>query len=328
MSIWRQLPSWAVLFCAGLVPAGGFAQDRPKVPEGYEDAATAEEAPARLRLVPADERTLLINARVKVAKEAVAKEAAAKRAEADQGGRTLLGALADAIQEDVDPNVRQMETQLLPQFVQLLKSELLFVRRTCKLNKEQLTEIARLARPRLKVAAREYAVAQNNAMRGRGRGEARKMPDPRNLVERQLAEVLKTRLPAELAEQYRQESDKRTANRKRAVVLNLVVRLDDQLVLTTEQREKLTKTLSSEYQDALGQWQTMLMHNVEMVPQIPDNLIVPLLDERQKAVWRETSKMGPQVIFGLPFEQNQLGITIPDMQEIDAILAEVQNDND
>jgi hypothetical protein len=112
------------------------------------------------------------------------------------------------------------------------------------------------------------------------------------------------------------------------VVLNLVVKLDDQLILTTEQREKLTQTLSSEYQDSLGQWQTMLMHNVEMVPQIPDNLIVPLLDDRQKAVWRGASKMGPQVIFGWNLEPNQLGIAIPDMQEIDAILAEVQNDND
>lgn len=323
IGFWRQLPSWVVLLCAVLVPTVGLAKDPPKVPEGYEDAPAAGEAPARHVVVASDERTVVVNARVNVAEEAPAKPARDAAT-----GRRLITTLADAMQEDVDPNVRRLETQFLPQFVQLLRSELLYVRKICNLNKEQLTEIARFTRPRLKLAAREYAVAQNRLMRGRGIGEARKMPDPRNLVERQIAEVLNTRLPAKQADEYRQESEKRTASRKRTMVLNLVVKLDDRLVLTAEQRAKLTQTLSTEYQDALGQWQTMLMHNVGMVPQIPDNLIVPLLDERQKAVWQKTAKMGPHAIFGGSLVNDPFGNDVPEMKEIDAILAEVQNDND
>ena len=56
--------------------------------------------------------------------------------------------------------------------------------------------------------------------------------------------------------------EKRTASRKQVVIDNLVAKLDQDLVLTSEQREKLVEALSANWKDSWGQSLEMLM-NIE-----------------------------------------------------------------
>jgi len=245
-----------------LVPGLGFAQDEEEkeVPQGYEDAAVADEA----------------------------RPAVEAQIEEDAG--SLIDVLVGALAEDADPNVANLERQFLPQFQPLLKPELAFIRRVCHLNKEQHDQIAKSADQRLRVAVKEYAIAQNNMRQGRGRFRAQSMPDPRKLVQQQLAKLVKQRLSTEQAEAYQQECDKRNAQRKRAAVLGLVAKLDEELVLTVEQREKLIESLTSNWQDAWVQSLQILIHNTQYLPHIPDQHVVPFLNETQKAVWRGAQK--------------------------------------
>lgn len=242
-----------------LIPGLGFAQDEQEqeVPQGYEDAATADaDAPA----VDAEESGSLID--------------------------VLVGALAD----DADPQIVNLERQYLPQFQSLLKPELAFIQRVCRLDKEQRDQIAKTADRRLRLAVKEYVIALNNMNQGRGRFRRQSMPDPRKLVQRQLAKWVEQNLSTEQAEAYRQESDKRNEHRKHAAVLSLVAKLDEELVLTIEQREKLIESLSSNWQDAWLQSLETLIHNNQYLPQLPDQLVIPFLNETQKTIWRGAQK--------------------------------------
>ncbi len=255
--------SRVVLLCLWLVPGIGFAQDEEEeeVPQGYEDAAVADEA----------------------------KPAVEAQIEEDAG--SLIDVLVGALAEDADPNVVNLERQYLPQFQPLLKPELAFIRRVCRLNKEQSEQITKAADQRLRVAVREYAIAQNNMRQGRGRIRAQSMPDPRKLVQQQLTKLVQQKLSAEQANAYQQERDKRDAHRKRAAVLSLVAKLDEELVLTVEQRGKLIESLTTNWQGAWTQSLEILIHNNnQYLPHIPDQHVVPFLNETQKTVWRGAQK--------------------------------------
>ena len=253
-----------VLLCLWLLPGIGFTQDEEKeeVPQGYEDAATADA------------------------------ETPAMDAAAGEDAGSLIDVLVGALAEDADPNVANLERQLLPQFQPLLKAELAFVQRVCRLNKEQRDEITKASEQRLRVAVKEYAIAQNNRNQGRARVRAQVLPDPRKLVQQQLAKLAKQKLSAEQVEAYQQECDKRNAHRKRAAVLSLVAKLDEELVLSVEQRSKLIESLSSNWQDAWGQSMEMLINNNQYLPSIPDQHVTPVLNETQKTVWRGAQKHG------------------------------------
>ena len=200
----------------------------------------------------------------------------------------------DALTDNNDPNVANREGELLPQFQPLVKAEQAFVQRACGLNKEQRAQIAKEGDGCLKAATRKYALAQNQLMQGRG---VLVMPDPRGLVQQQMASIVKSKLRPEQAEQYRQECDKRAAHRKDMAVRNLVALLDEHLLLTSEQRDKLVESLTSNWQDAWAQSVQMLLQDNQFLPRIPDQHVVPFLNEKQRATWGNIVKQD-QVIYG------------------------------
>ena len=261
-----QLLAWIGLLC--LVPATGFCQEKEpevEVPQGYEEAEISDEAaPAR------------------------------DRAGAEERG-SLIDVLADALVEDVDPNVVKLEKQYLQQFQPLMKAELSFIQRVCQLTKDEHTQIGAARRRCLNAAVRKYAIAQNDVRRGRRRvvgDRSPAMPDPRKLVQEQLASLAKQKLRPEQAKRYLEELDKRAAHRKRVAIRSLVARLDEELVLTTKQREKLLKSLSTNWQDAWGQSLEMWIHNTQFMPAVPDQYMISILNKTQQEVWRGARKQG------------------------------------
>lgn len=310
MSAFTRLLKLAGLLCLGVMPPIVFSADSSEAPQGYEQApVTNKAAPAAQAQAPQGYEDA-----------AMANEVAPTvqgQAEAAPASESLLDALADAMTENADPNVANLERQFLPQFQPLFKAELAFVQRACGLNKEQREQIQKAGDECLKAAARKYAMAQNQLRNGRGVrivGGVPTVPDPRGLVQQQMANMVKSKLRPEQAAQYRQECGKRAANRKHVATGNLVAELDEVLVLTAEQRDKLMESLSSNWQDAWAQSLEMLIHNNQYLPSIPDQHVVPFLSETQRTAWRNIPKQG-HVIGG--------GFNVPAMVMIeDAVLLE------
>lgn len=180
-----------------------------------------------------------------------------------------------------DPNVQMFEQQYGAQFQILYKTELHFMRSVCQPTKEQYDKIAADAEPALKATIKKYA----SIMRGIPAQES----DPRTPIADGIVKAVRRTLSPEQAARYQQELDQRAAARKRAVVLNLVVKIDKILVLTPEQRIKLGEILEKNWNESWSQRQ-WLTFSAQYFPPMPDARILPVLTVMQRNVWRGIQK--------------------------------------
>ena len=142
MASLHRCSSWTGVLCLSLVAATASAKEKVEVPQGYEEAAVAEN------------------------------HAPAENAAGAANARELVEVLADALGAKVDPHVAALEGQFLQHFQRLLKSELAFARRVCQLDRSQYARIADAANRHLRMAVREYAIAQNQLRRQQARRSA------------------------------------------------------------------------------------------------------------------------------------------------------------
>ncbi|MCH5375468.1 MAG: hypothetical protein JJ992_15970 [Planctomycetes bacterium] len=262
---------WGAL-CLVLLPVMGSAQDEVEVPAGYEDAPVA------------------------------GSPAAANEGEA--AAQPQMQVLVDAV-FDADPNVANMEKQYLPRFQSLWKAEIAFVQRVCRPDQAQREKIEAAKDRCTAAAAREYTIAYSGVRAVAdpfGGVIANRAVDPRELIRKQMARLVADGLGSEKLAAYQDECERRDAHRKHAAVLNLVARLDEELLLSAEQRDKLMESLRSHYQDGWGQSLTVLLNNRQYLPSIPDQYVVSILNETQRAVWQGAQKynMVGSVDFGNP----------------------------
>ena len=187
---------------------------------------------------------------------------------------------------DLDPLVQQF----LPQFRQLTKIETHLVQRICKLSKDQRKAIEKESDKIAKAASKKYAEFQQKMMQGQWiGGEA--YPDPRNILQDCFAPFLKTCLTAEQSTRYRAELERRKEDRKQVTIRNLVAKLDEDLVLTAEQRQKLVDSLSKNWDNAWAQSLEMFQYNNnDSFPNVPDQFVTPFLNKTQTLVWQGITK--------------------------------------
>lgn len=360
MSMSRTRLRWVVLVAVGLMSASGtrsIAAEpvKPKLlAPAYAPAARPEPAKKRSTLLGTMADALAEPAKAKPpaaadpfaaqppapvkAPAAVARPAAAARAEPAQKRTTLLGALANALgggeardlrrMDAVRANeavVRQLEAQMLPQFRQLLCVELAHLRRVCPMDAKSLAEIAKATKPGFADMVHKSAVSRYTGRRG-SYLDAPDAMDPLSQVQNFLAPLAEAKLGQKQARIYRQESEKRAQCRKRAVVLNLVAAMDEHLVLTAEQREKLVQSLSANYQHGWEQFLRVFSYNAQYLPGIRDDLVVPLLDEKQKDVWRQVPKVGASSFWGLHVVHQDGTSAAEEIQEIARIVQEAHNE--
>lgn len=228
-------------------------------------------------------------------KKAEAKVEAAPAVKAKQVLEVIeaFGAVADVFAGAVAGEavgVDPLEQQFLQQFRNLAKTELNFVRAVCRPNKEQDQKIKAASDVALKVAVKKFAEIQKKLQQGIRAGEQPEWPDPRKLMADVLLKSAKETLSSEQAKRYETELEKRAAARKRAALLNLVAKLDKDLVLTAEQREKLTDALNSNWKDAWCQQLEVFMYGDTYLPVLPDAQVLPALTEKQKQIWNGIPK--------------------------------------
>jgi hypothetical protein len=208
--------------------------------------------------------------------------------------------------------MREMLNRLRP----ILKVELGFVNLTCQLNDQQRKAIVAAGEESLQTAAQQYAAWQQSGQRGRvvvvnGRAtRAMDSPKPRQMIQDGIAKAVKDHLPAEMAAQYAHQSEQRNEYRKHLTVDNLVNYLDDKLVLSSTQRDAISKALAAAWDDNWVSQLQLLSNGNQFVPSIPDQCIVPHLRDSQRNVWQAIPNRNNQVMFD--DLQIQSGVTFDD----------------
>lgn len=204
------------------------------------------------------------------------------------------GVLADVVvaapAEDAAVGMDPLERQFVQQFRPLAKSELNFVRALCRPNAEQDKHIKTASDAALKTAVKRFAEIQKKLQQGFRAGEEPQWPDPRKLMSDVLLKSVRETMSEEAAKRYEAEIEKRAAARKRAALLNLVAKLDKDLVLTAEQRGKLTETLEKNWKDSWCQQLETFMYGEAYFPAVPDAYVLPVLTEKQKQIWNGIPK--------------------------------------
>lgn len=240
-----------------------------------------------------------------------------------EAGKVVPGILAGrAIAVAVGGGVNP---QLLQQYRPMLWAEYHLARIVCDLSPEQRKAIARDGEHVLQEAVstprenrrRVVVRDRNGVLTVVNHGE-----NPEDVISLGLIKAVKDHLRPEQAAKYQEELDKRTANRRRITIDNITAQIDESLVLSTSQRDKLRAALAANWEDDWCRSPESLLFNSQPLPQIPDRLILPLLNEPQKSIWRGMNKYprGNFRIFGFMFNNMMNGGDSPE----DEILREAR----
>ncbi|MFO0889969.1 MAG: hypothetical protein U0790_12620 [Isosphaeraceae bacterium] len=186
--------------------------------------------------------------------------------------------------------------QYLQQFRPLARAEYYFVRNVCGATGEQRKRLAEVSEQAARGAARQFVEAQQKMMQGGWRAGA-SYPEASKLVEDEFVKSVAF-LSEEQRAKYRKERELRAASRQKVFVDNLVAKLETDLVLTPQQRDQIVASLASHWDGAWGQSLDMLQNIDHFFPNIPDQLVVPFLTEKQKTVWRRVPR-NQGVFFGI-----------------------------
>lgn len=221
------------------------------------------------------------------------------------GGKVVLGeaAVAAEVVVDIQAVVAEapeaggdpLEQQFLQQFRQLSKTELNFVRTVCQPDAEQLKKIKAASEVGLKVTVKKFAEIQKKLQQGVRAGEQPQWPDPRKLMSDVLLKSIQETMSDDQVKRYEAELEKRLSARRRAALLNLVAKLDKDLVLTGDQRGKLSEALNSNWQDAWCHQLEVFMYGDSYMPVLPDAHILPSLTEKQQQIWTAIPKQHNQI---------------------------------
>lgn len=177
--------------------------------------------------------------------------------------------------------VQQFRRQSAP----LIKAELHLARSVCQPTDEQWKKIKDDVDHALKTKIEQYDAGQKKPGLRAGGGQPI-VGDPLQLSRNWVHKAVQTHLTAEQAARFAEQLDRRAKARRDAGVHNVVTRIDQDLVLSTTQREEITSRLRDNWRD---QWCPSLITFIQMdqwVPNIPDQYVLEFLDPAQKTIWK------------------------------------------
>jgi hypothetical protein len=250
-----------------------------------------------------DKKTDAVKA-VKVAADGKAAPARAQQAKAAKAVPARRVAAPAPMAPAFDANVAML--QFLPQFKQLHKAEMHFMRLVCQPTRQQFELIAADSEPALKELAQKFGqrnqngfVIINAALVGQADDEQN---DAHRLVADVVAKSVRKILAAELANRFDEEIAARMESSKQTVVLGYVAKMDKLLHLNAQQREKLIKLLNANWKYSNNRAQILNMGG-EYFPVMPDADINPILNESQKRLW--TGVQRGNISFGVNLNNEQ-----------------------
>ncbi len=188
-------------------------------------------------------------------------------------------------------NIQVAERQVIAQVRYLYQSELHFMKLICQPSKAEFDRIAQDGEPAVKAMVHEF-VTQTTGGRSRIiQGNAKNASaDPRETLAKEIARLAEQTLSADRAALYEKESRIRAEARQRAVRESLLARLNETLLLSTDQRDKIAKILEEQWEMPGGQTRYLINGN-QYFPQMPEASIVALLSAKQRELWSTIPKV-------------------------------------
>lgn len=297
---------------AAAVASSGFVAGRMDAAEPQATKAVVKPAPAVKDAVTKKKLAEKGGEKAKDDKDVAEPKRAAK-------GKAVVRARVIA-KRAIAVQVAGIPNDQVQQYVQLLRpmerAEYYFIRNVCGLDKAQRKRVAKEGERALRIAARRFLEEQQKLMRGGWRPGVQQ-PDPQQILADVLGKSVPPLLSSDQAARYKDELDRRVASRKQVALDNLVAKLDQDLVLSAEQREKIGGALASNWNAAWGQSLQMLMNIEHFFPDIPDKLIAPFLTENQKAAWRRIPR-NQNVFFGMAFNGQAENDPLDDVELVEA----------
>lgn len=226
--------------------------------------------------------------------EAAPEEQAKQAVQAVEALGAVLNVFAGAVGGEI-VGIDPLEQQFLQQFRQLGTTEVNFVRAVCRPNAEQSKKVKAASEVAVKTTTKKFAEIQKKMQQGIRPGEQPQWPDPRKLMADVLLKAVKESCSEEQAKLYEAELAKRAAARKRVALMNFVARLDRELVLTKDQRDKLAEALNANWNSSWEQQLEVFMYGDSYMPALPDAQVVPVLTDKQKQIWTATPKQQNQI---------------------------------
>lgn len=233
--------------------------------------------------------------------------------------------MAEVDQSELDQNIESAFEEIRPR----IKAQMLFLRKTANLTDEQFQVISECGEHEVTMALRRYflrtmqPVFENQVVDERGEVclisvTAASMSLP-VLIHETLVTFAKSQITDSQLQQYEIELAARQAHRKRVTILNVVARLDADLLLLPEQRVQFTKLMESEWQDSWGESLSALMPDTDFVPALPDANVLAILKDYQQAIWktknynREWNEWDDDPI-GLLHEDEEMDVDMDEMK--------------
>lgn len=223
--------------------------------------------------------------------EAVAQTlAAGKPASTDTPTAGLAELFAEPLQIGAAEGKAAPDDPALKRLRPLLFRELNFVRVVCDLPVELRGKVKTAALDSLGQVNKELknpnwreGIIWINAADNQG-------SDPSNVIRAKLFEVLKKELPAETFAAIEKEWMHRQSYERSATIAAAIYLIDEKLRLDEKQREAIAKGIAENWEDRFGTWRVLAQYNWEYLPNIPDKIIKPLLNEEQTTLWNATPR--------------------------------------
>lgn len=233
-------------------------------------------------------------------RKAAAEERAVKEKAAEADAVEVEAVAAPVIQVLQAAPVAVDEQGLNPALVQhfeqqyrtMLKSELEFIREVCNLPVGDRPRVRAAGEKILKETAQKMAQQQQRNQQPQVARMARAaVVNPRAQIREGIATALRDVLTAEQMLHYEEESASRQQARKQAATLDVVSRIDAVLYLSAPQREAITESITSQWEERWEQWLMIHVYGNQYLPNVPDTVVSKHLTPEQKAVWSTLQKI-------------------------------------
>jgi hypothetical protein len=183
------------------------------------------------------------------------------------------------------PNAAQVQ-QMTAHFRPILKAEYHLLVAACEPTRDQRREIARAGEKALRASVEAFVDWQRQPNRRILNGvEVPNPPDVRKAIQIALAAAVAAHLSPPQMVRYFEEVKERNDDERETIVLNIVVKLDERLHFTEDQRAALSKALTKGWSDDWAPSLNNVVIQNRHFPILPDDAIRPILTEGQKRTW-------------------------------------------
>ncbi|MFM9065919.1 MAG: hypothetical protein ACKOUR_01125 [Planctomycetota bacterium] len=187
---------------------------------------------------------------------------------------------------------KQLEVHFTQQFRPMLSGHMNLLKQSAQPSEEQTKKIQQRGKQALKVSVTAMVEWQKKMQTGRWNPQTDKQPDPQGIFNQEIIKLTREELSPEQFQRLESAMQRREASRKRAAILCLLAKMDHDLFLSREQRDKMAEVLDKNWNSSWHRNLQFYLHdNGSNYPNIPSEPLAAVLTERQRQVWGQFPKV-------------------------------------